>query len=124
MSDKQTKAVVNSSDTSAIQPRVDVFEDATGITLLADVPGANTDSLELKVEGTSLTLEATVATLLPTSLESAYAEMRVPRYRHVFELSRDLDTEHIDAVLKDGVLKLRLQKLAHAQPRHIAIQHG
>ncbi|MBV8656900.1 MAG: Hsp20/alpha crystallin family protein [Burkholderiales bacterium] len=123
MSDKQL-ATVAGSDTPAIQPRIDVFEDATGITLLADVPGANPESLELKVEGNNLTLEATVATTLPNDLESIYAEVRVPRYRHTFELSRELDAEHIDAVLKDGVLKLRIPKLAHAQPKRIAIQLG
>ena len=123
MSDKHLKAVAT-SDTPAIQPRIDVFEDATGITLLADVPGANTDSLELKVEGTNLLLEATVATAFPNNLESSYAEVRIPRYRQAFELSRELDTEHIDAVLKDGVLKLRIPKLAQAQPKRIAIQLG
>ncbi|GAB3247323.1 Hsp20/alpha crystallin family protein [Chitinimonas naiadis] len=123
MSDKQAKTVLN-TDAPAIQPRIDVFEDATGITLLADVPGANTDSLELKLESSNLILEAAVVTWLPSSLESAYAEVRVPRYRHALELSRELDTEHIDALLKDGVLKLRIPKLAHAQPKRIAIQHG
>ncbi|MBV8657615.1 MAG: Hsp20/alpha crystallin family protein [Burkholderiales bacterium] len=123
MSDKQLASVA-SSDTPSIQPRIDVFEDATGITVLADVPGASTESLELKVESNNLTLEASVSTVLPKDLESTYAEVRVPRYRHAFELSRELDTEHIDAVLKDGVLKLRIPKLAYAQPKRIPIQHG
>jgi HSP20 family molecular chaperone IbpA len=123
MSDKQASKVAG-SDAPAIQPRIDVFEDAAGITLLADVPGANPESLELKIEGNNLTLEASVATYLPKELESTYAEVRVPRYRHAFELSRELDAEHIDAVMKDGVLKLRIPKLAHAQPKRIAIQIG
>ncbi|MBV8467862.1 MAG: Hsp20/alpha crystallin family protein [Burkholderiales bacterium] len=123
MSDKQISSVAG-TDTPVIQPRIDVYEDAAGLTLLADVPGARTESLELKVEGTNLTLEATVATALPNDLESVYAEMRVPRYRHAFELSSELDTEHIDASLKDGVLKLRIPKLARAQPKRIEIQRG
>ena len=123
MSEKQLSTVAG-SDTPAIQPRIDVFEDATSITLLADIPGANSESLELKVEGNHLTLEASVATRMPSELESTYAEIRVPHYRHAFELSRELDTERIDAVLKDGVLKLQIPKLAQAQPKRIAIQHG
>ena len=35
-------------------PAVDVFEDAAGITLLADMPGVPKDQLELKVEGDAL----------------------------------------------------------------------
>ncbi|HEY9102354.1 Hsp20/alpha crystallin family protein [Chitinimonas sp.] len=120
MSDKQIAGV----DAPAAQPRVDVFEDATGITIVADLPGASTDTLELKVEGRNLLLEAAVATALPGDLESVYAEVRVPRYRHAFELSRELDTERIDAALKDGVLRLRIPKVAQAQPRRIAIQQG
>lgn len=123
MSDKQISQVAG-SDAPAIQPRVDVFEDATGITLLADVPGATTESLDLRMEGNTLLLEASLATRLPDGLESIYAEVRVPRYRHSFDLSRELDAEHIDAVLKDGVLRLRIPKLARAQPRRIAIQLG
>jgi len=32
-------------------PRVDVIEDTTGITLLADLPGVSRDALEIHVEG-------------------------------------------------------------------------
>jgi HSP20 family protein len=65
-----------------------------------------------------------VAQALPERLEAVYAEVRVPRYRRAFTLSRELDSARIDANLKDGVLKLRIPKQAHAQPRRIAVQAG
>jgi hypothetical protein len=74
------------------------------------------------VGGTALLVEGTVAPLTPGKLEATYAELRVPRYRRGFTLSRELDAEHIDANLKDGVLRLRIPKQAHAQPRRIQIQ--
>ncbi|HEV8689026.1 MAG TPA: Hsp20/alpha crystallin family protein, partial [Ideonella sp.] len=37
-------------------------------------------------------------------------------------LSRELDSEHIEANLKDGVLNLRIPKKAHAQPKRISVQ--
>ena len=40
----------------AVLPAVDVFEDASGITLLADMPGVSKEQLELKVEGEALLL--------------------------------------------------------------------
>jgi HSP20 family protein len=112
------------SDERAMLPRVDVLEDDGGITLLADLPGVPKDKLELKVEGDTLWIEGVVAQALPEHLEAVYAEVRVPRYRRAFTLSRELDTGRIDANLKDGVLNLRIPKQAHAQPRRIPVQAG
>ncbi len=108
----------------AVLPAVDVFEDAGGITLLADMPGVPKEQLELKVEGDALLIEGGVQQRTPDGLEAIYAEVRVPRYRRSFALSRELDTTRIEANLKDGVLTLRIPKQAHAQPRRIAVTSG
>jgi len=108
----------------AVLPAVDVFEDASGITLLADMPGVPKEQLELKVEGESLLIEGAVQARTPDGLEAIYAEVRAPRYRRSFALSRELDTTRIEAHLKDGVLRLRIPKQAHAQPRRIAVTAG
>jgi len=107
-----------------VLPAVDVFEDASGITLLADMPGVPKEQLELKVEGDTLSIEGSVHSHTPDGLEAVYAEVRVPRYRRSFTLSRELDTGRIEANLKDGVLRLRIPKAAHAQPRRIEVQAG
>lgn len=117
-----TRSAGNDSEQQrAVLPAVDVFEDAAGITLLADMPGVPKDQLELKIEGDSLLLEGGVQALTPEGLEAVYAEVRVPRYRRSFTLSRELDTARIEANLKDGVLTLRIPKQAHAQPRRITV---
>lgn len=108
----------------AVPPAIDVFEDAGGITLLADMPGVPKDQLELKIEGDALQIEGNVQALTPEGLEAVYAEVRVPRYRRSFTLSRELDTARIEANLKDGVLTLRIPKQAHAQARRIAVTAG
>ena len=108
----------------AVLPAVDVFEDGSGITLLADMPGVPKDQLELKIEGETLLIEGDVQSLTPDGLEAIYAEVRVPRYRRSFTLSRELDTARIEANLKDGVLRLRIPKQAHAQPRRISVSAG
>jgi HSP20 family molecular chaperone IbpA len=123
MSDNKqvTRTGVEQEQQRAVLPAVDVFEDASGITLLADMPGVPKDQLELKIEGDALLIEGGVQALTPEGLEAVYAEVRVPRYRRSFTLSRELDTARIEANLKDGVLKLRIPKQAHAQPRRIAV---
>ena len=47
---------------------------------------------------------------------------RAARYRRAFTLSRELDAGAIDAQLKDGVLRLRIPKVAEAQPRRIEVR--
>lgn len=108
----------------AVPPAIDVFENASGITLLADMPGVPKELLELKVEGDALLIEGSVQPRTPDGMEAIYAEVRVPRYRRSFTLSRELDTTRIEANLKDGVLTLRIPKQAHAQPRRIAVSAG
>lgn len=126
--DKPTTHAVSGAAESEPQrtvlPAVDVFEDAGGITLLADLPGVPTEELELKVDGEALLIEGAVHPCTPDGLEAIYAEVRVPRYRRSFTLSRELDTSRIEANLKDGVLTLRIPKHAHAQPRRIAVMAG
>jgi HSP20 family molecular chaperone IbpA len=125
MSEKQTSVATQEQTAQrAVLPAVDVYEDDAGITLLADMPGVPRDLLELKVEGDALSIEGGVRAPTPEGLEPVYAEVRVPRYRRTFTLSRELDSARIDASLKDGVLTLRIPKQAHAQPRRIEVQAG
>ena len=123
-SKQHTRAQAEQDAQRAVPPAVDVFEDASGITLLVDMPGVPKEQLELKVEGESLQIEGGMQPLTPGGLEAIYAEVRAPRYRRSFALSRELDTSRIEANLKDGVLKLRIPKQAHAQPRRIAVSAG
>ncbi len=123
MNDK-TRVATQEQPQRAVLPAVDVYEDESGITLLADMPGVPREQLELKIEGDTLSIEGAVRALTPEGLEAVYAEVRVPRYRRSFTLSRELDSAHIDASLKDGVLTLRIPKQAYAQPRRVAVQAG
>lgn len=105
----------------AMTPRIDVLEDATGITLLADLPGVARDALDITIEGDSLTIEGRVNAATPEALEATYAEIRLPRYRRSFTLSRELDPGRVEAQLQHGVLRLRIPKHEHAQPRRISV---
>jgi HSP20 family protein len=116
-----TKTATANQDQRSVLPPADVFEDESGITLLLDMPGVPKDNLELKVEGDALTVEGTAQPQTPDGLEAVYAEVRIPRYRRIFSLTRELDTTKIDARLKDGVLTLRIPKQEHAQPRRITV---
>jgi len=107
---------------AALTPPVDVVEDSGGITLFADLPGVSRDKLSLQVASDTLTIEAESGLSIPEGLESSHTEVGLGRFRRVFTLSKELDTNAISAELSHGVLKLRIPKAQHAQPRRIEIQ--
>lgn len=105
----------------ALTPPVDVIEDASGITLFADLPGVPKDKLNLQLDTDNLTIEGEVAIDAPQDMQSSHAEIKVPRYRRSFALSKELDAENAVAEFSHGVLKLRIPKAEHAQPKKIQI---
>lgn len=107
---------------AALLPPVDVFEDASGITLYADLPGVPKDRLTLNVESDTLTIEGEIVLDVPEGMEASHAEVGLPRYRRVFSLSKELDADKVGAEFNHGVLKLRIPKAEHAQPRKIEIK--
>ena len=111
-----------SDDSPALVPWVDVVEDAGGITLIADMAGAEKDTLKIDVDGDTLTIDAPLQLGEAAGMQALYTEVRAPHYRRSFTLSRELDLAHIDATLKDGVLSLRLPKLEEARPRRIEVR--
>jgi HSP20 family molecular chaperone IbpA len=80
------------------------------------------DKLSLHVEADTLTIEGEVALNLPEGMEPSHAEVALPRYRRVFTLSKELDSGKVEAELNQGVLKLRIPKAEHAQPRKIEVK--
>jgi HSP20 family protein len=107
---------------SAIQAPVDIFEDSEGIHLAVDMPGVSKDRLNVRVDGNTLLLEGTVQFELPEHSEALYADVRSSAYRRSFVLSRELETEKIQANLKDGVVTVHIPKRRELRPRRIEVQ--
>jgi HSP20 family molecular chaperone IbpA len=107
-----------------VLPAVDVYEDAGGITVLADMPGVRKDGLDVHLDGDNLSIDGRVELDVPAEMRALWAEVSVPRFHRTFTLSRELDASRIEAGLKDGVLTLRVPKQAHAQPRRIQVTTG
>lgn len=108
----------------ALTPEVDIYEDAEGIYLRADMPGVSRDRLDIQVNKDALTIEGEAKIDMPEGMEALYADVQSTRYRRSFVLSGELDTEKIEARLKDGVLSLHIPKRAEAKPRKIEVNAG
>lgn len=117
-----TKQADTGSTEAALMPPVNVYEDAAGITLYADLPGVPKDKLAVQVQGDILTIKGEVVLDLPEGMEASYTEVSLPRYRRVFTLSKELDAEKVVAEFNHGVLKLRIPKAEYAQPSRIEVK--
>ena len=105
-----------------IRPDVDVFEDDTGITVHADMPGVSRDRLDIQVDSDSLTIAGNIEIAMPEDIGALHADLRANRYQRSFSLSRELDGDNIDGSLKDGVLILRIPKRQKHKARKIEVR--
>jgi HSP20 family protein len=121
---QSTSAQQAQGDAFTLRPPVNVFEDADGITLEADMPGVSKDRLRLQADQDSLLIEGDIRFPMPDGMEALHADVRATRYSRSFALSRELDTENIEASLKDGVLSLRILKRSEVRPRTIEVRVG
>jgi HSP20 family molecular chaperone IbpA len=106
---------------SVLRPPVDIFETGEGITLHADMPGVAKDRLNLRIEGNSLLIEGTIGVAPQEQMTALHADVRSTVYRRSFTLSNELETQKIEAALKDGELTVRIPKRAELRPRKIEI---
>ena len=113
--------VSNESNRAATLPAVDIYENATGITLLADLPGVSKDRLSIKVQSNELLIEGEAAVQVPAEVRLVHNELREPLFRRSFTLGHDLNKDNITANLKHGVLTLQIPRLREAQPRKISV---
>jgi HSP20 family molecular chaperone IbpA len=109
---------------ATLLPPVDIYEDETGFTLLADMPGVARDQLVVRVNGDSLLIEGNASVPAAGNMELVYGEVQTPNYRRSFTLSRELDPAKIEAKLNNGVLHLRIPKAEEARPRRIDVTVG
>ena len=118
----QSKTAQQGRTERTLRPPVDIFEDSTGITVQADMPGVSKDRLEVHIDNDTLSIDGTADISMPEGMEPLYADIRSTHYQRSFSLSRELDGEKVDATLKDGVLTLRIPKREQYQPRKVEVR--
>ena len=106
----------------AMRPAVDIFEDETGITVQADMPGVAKDGLEIHIDSDSLSISGKADIPMADGMEALHAEVSSARFERSFALSSELDGDKADASLKDGVLTLRIPKREQYKPRKVEVR--
>ena len=107
------------SEARYVTPPVDIFETDEGLTVVADVPGLDEQSLEISLDQGILTIEGKAGF---GSGELLWREYAMDGYWRQFQLPDTFDAGKAKAEVKHGVLTLHLPKAEAAKPRKIAIE--
>ncbi len=118
--DRVATQVFGAASRSTVMP-MDAWRDGDTFVIEFDLPAVDPDSVELDVERNVLTVKA--ERLSPTGPDVEVIASERPRgvsSRQVV-LGEALDTEHIHATYRSGVLRLNIPVAERAKPRKIAI---
>ena len=104
-------------------PLVDMFEEGNELVVKAELPGIRKEDLNLRIVDTTLMLSGEKKTEERVE-ESNY--LRLERSHGTFSrslsLPEGLDTEHITATFRDGVLEVRIPRTESASVRQITVE--
>jgi len=98
------------SERARVRPRTDVFETPEALIVVADVPGADHDSVEVSLQEDVLTLRARPVVRAPEGWQPAGAEFELPEYERSFRVTADIDREGLEAGILNGRLRVVLRK--------------
>ncbi len=105
-------------------PAVNFYETAEAYMLMAELPGVDPGDIHVSLEGSTVTVEGQrkidYGTREDVSLHRR--ERQAGSFRRAFELPAAIDADGVEAVHRNGVLKLRLPRSAEGQPRQIPVQ--
>ena len=104
-------------------PAVDIYENSNQeIVLKAELPGLKREDIDLRVENNTLTLRGERKHDTEIKQEQYHrVERSYGAFSRSFSLPTRIDTEHVRAEFKDGVLSITLPVKAEAKPRQIEV---
>ena len=101
---------------------VDMYETENDFVIVADVPGATSEDVDVQSSDGVLNLRARIAPRLAKDARSMLNEYRVGDFARSFRFGTDVDSTKITAELSAGVLTIRVPKAEEVRPRKIAVQ--
>ena len=118
----ESTAVERTRGARVFTPHTDIYEKEDALVLLADMPGVDQDSISINVERNVLTIEGHVKPEDVEGYELMYSEYVTGDFRRSFTLSNEIDTNGIEARIRNGTLRLLLPKAKEAMPKKIEVK--
>jgi len=104
-------------------PRCDISENDKEVVVHAELPGVAPEDMSVTVKDGILTVSGEKRSEMKKENGGAYTERFFGSFERSLTLPANVDEEHIEATLKNGVLEVHLPKVekAEPQPRKIEI---
>jgi len=102
-------------------PTVTFNDSAEALTVRAELPGLTEKDVDISVTANTLTLKATRKVEAPEGYATHRRERQGFSFTQSYELPARIDTEKVQASLKQGVLTLTLPKAVEAQPKRVTV---
>ncbi len=115
-------AEVVKHELKTLVPAIDIIEKADHYEMIADIPGAKEDTIDVTVNRDLLTITAEADISYPEGMTANYTEYGPCRYQRTFRILDDIDRENIKAHYRNGVLTLSIPKAEHMKTKKIAIE--
>ena len=103
-------------------PDVSVRETDQAIEVTARMPGVSAERVQVSLDHGRLTVRGTVDLPTASGLQHLLSEYTPGDFERSFAVPTEVDTSHISANAKHGVLTLTLPKASAAQPRRIDVR--
>jgi len=103
-------------------PALNVWEDEGNVYVEAELPGVNSEDVEVYAVGRELTIKGRRPATDDDQLTYHRRERGTGEFTRVLTLPVDVDTENVQASLQDGVLTVTLPKAAQAKARKIVVK--
>ena len=100
---------------------LDVVRSDERFELYIDLPGVDPTTVELTIDGRTLTVTANREFAVPEGAELVHAGRRHGSFSRSFKLADDLDADALTARSEHGVLIVSVPVIAAAKPRKIEI---
>jgi len=103
-------------------PALNIWEDGECFCAEAEVPGMSMDQIDVQIVGNELTIKGERPTLEEKKLTYHRQERGSGTFSRSISLPSEVSPDKVEAVLKDGVLTIKLPKAAAARARKIAVK--
>ncbi|MBE7411711.1 MAG: Hsp20/alpha crystallin family protein [Leptospiraceae bacterium] len=102
-------------------PDVNIYESENTLILFVDMPGVDEKSVDITLNEDILSIQGKTSLEIPKEYKRIYSEYRIGDFKRDFKVSKPVDLENAEAVMKNGQLKLTLKKLK-PEARKIAVK--
>lgn len=102
-------------------PKTNMYDLGDKLQIVAELPGIAKEDLNVRIQGNYLELSGSRKSDAPEGYKAHRIERGSKTFTRSFTLPVDVDSERVEAVLKDGVLTMNLPKVEAAKPKQITI---